>query len=80
MGARPAGAEPSAEREGKNLHARIEKLDLELPVVDGLRLPDQLVPALFGSRAVSLSIDVDSVCGAWRLSVDEHPKSDGRSP
>jgi hypothetical protein len=32
----------SAEREGKSLRARIEKLDLELPISDGLRLPDQL--------------------------------------
>jgi hypothetical protein len=32
-----------AERERKSLHARIEKLDLELSIVDGLRLSDQLI-------------------------------------
>ena len=35
----------SAERERKRLHARIEKRDLELPIGNGLRLPDQLIEA-----------------------------------
>jgi hypothetical protein len=38
----------SAERERKSLHARIEKLDLELSISDGLRLSDQLIQPLFG--------------------------------
>jgi hypothetical protein len=33
----------STERERKSLHARIEKLDLELSISDGLRLSDQLI-------------------------------------
>jgi len=39
----------SAEREHKGLHARIEKLDLELSIGDGLRLSDHLIQPLFGS-------------------------------
>src|SRR5882762_1209968 len=51
----------SAERERKRLHARIEELDLELSVSDGVRLSDQLIQPLFGNRAVALVVDVDPV-------------------
>ena len=44
----------SAERERKGLHARVEKLDLELAIGDGLRLADQLVQPLLGHCAVAL--------------------------
>src|SRR5919112_962983 len=44
----------SAEGEAKSLHPRIEKLDLEVSVADGPRLPDQLVQPLFANRAVAL--------------------------
>src|SRR3712207_13315 len=64
----------SAEREAISLHPRIEKLDLELPIGDGLRLPDQLVQPLVADRAVALLVDVGSVSIARRLSVDEHAK------
>src|SRR5215208_591755 len=64
----------SAERERKSLDARIEELDLELSIGDGLRLPDQLIQPLFGERAVALVVDVVSVSGARRLSVDEDAK------
>jgi hypothetical protein len=47
----------SAKRESKSLHARTEKLDLELPIGDGPRLSDQLVQPLFGHCAVALLID-----------------------
>ena len=69
----------SAERERKSLHARTEKLDLELSIGDGLRLPDQLVQTLFGHCAVALLVNVNSVRRAWRLSIDQHAKSHGRS-
>src|SRR5437870_2641559 len=69
----------SAERERKSLHARIEELDLELSVSDGVRLSDQLIEPLFANRAVALVVDVDSVSSAWRLSIDEHAKSHGSS-
>jgi hypothetical protein len=65
----------SAERECKGLHVRIEKLDLELSVGDGLRLPDQLVQALLRNYAVALLVDIASVGGTWRLSIDQHAKS-----
>ena len=65
----------SAEREIKRFHAWIKKLDLELSIRDGLRLSDQLIRPLLGSRAVALFVSVDSVSDAWRLSVDEHANS-----
>src|SRR5256885_15959587 len=68
-----------AERERKSLHAGIEKLDLEPSIGDRLRLSDQLIQPLLGNRAVALFVDIDSVGGARRLSIDEHAKSDGRS-
>ena len=68
----------SAEREGKDLHARTEKLDLELAIDDGLRLPDQLVQTLLGDGAVALFVNVNSVSRARRLSIDQHAKSHGR--
>src|SRR5262245_1040587 len=40
-----------AERERKNPHARIEKLNLELSISDWLRLSNQLIHPLFGNRA-----------------------------
>ena len=69
----------SAERERERLHARIEELDLEQPVSDGVRLPDQLIQPLPGNRAVALVVDVGSMSSARRLSIDEDAKSDGRS-
>src|SRR6267142_2699771 len=69
----------SAKRERKNLHARTEKLDLELAIGDGFRLSDQLVQTLFGHRALALFVNVNSVSRAWRLSIDQHAKSHRRS-
>ena len=45
----------SAERESKSLHARIEKLDLELAIGDRPGLSDQLIQPLFGHGAVALA-------------------------
>src|SRR5262249_60585788 len=69
----------SAERERKRLHARIEKLDLELPISNGLGLADQLIQPLLGRRAVALLINVTSVSSTRRLSIEEHAKAHGRS-
>src|SRR5262249_33705547 len=69
----------SAKRERKNRHARTEKLDVELAIGDGRRLPDQLVQTLFGDRAVALFVNVKAVSRAWRLSIDTHAKPHGRS-
>src|SRR5215204_5979378 len=74
-----ASATESAEGEAISLHPRIEKLDLELPISDGLGLPDQLVQPLFADRAVALAINVCTVSGARRLSVDEYAKCHGSS-
>src|SRR5258708_30747069 len=69
----------SAECERKSPHARIEKLDLELAISNGLRLSDQLIEPLLGHRAVALVVNVDSVSSARRLSIDEHAKAHGSS-
>ena len=70
----------SAERERKRLHARIEKRDRELPIGDGLRLPDQLIAPLFRNRAMALVVYINSVRSAGRLSIDAHAKSHGSAP
>jgi hypothetical protein len=69
----------SAERERKSFHARIEKLDLELPISNVPRLPDQLIQPLVAHRAVALLVDVTAVSRARRLSIEEHAKAHGRS-
>ncbi|HZY59755.1 MAG TPA: hypothetical protein VFE56_08335 [Candidatus Binataceae bacterium] len=68
-----------AERERKDLHARTEKLDLELAICDGFGLSNQLIQTLFGHCAVALFVNVNAVSRAWRLSIDAHAKSHGRS-
>src|SRR5260370_2244435 len=70
----------SAERERKSLHARIEKLDLELSISNGLRLADQLIQPRFGHRAVALLVNVTAMSRARCLPIDEHPKAHGGSP
>src|SRR6059036_324352 len=69
----------SAERERKSRHARIEKLDLELPIGDVHGLSDQLIQPLFGSGAVPLVVHVKAASSARRLSIDKHAKAHGGS-
>ena len=69
----------SAEREAKSLHARIKKLDFKVAIGNWSGLPDQLVQTLCGHRADALFVNVKSVSGAWRPSIDQHTKLDGRS-
>src|SRR4051812_46493284 len=69
----------SAERERESLDARTKKLDFELAIGDGLRLPDQLVHPLFGRRAVALFVNVDAVRRARRLPVDQHAEFHGHA-
>src|ERR1700730_7312379 len=64
-----------AECERKRLHTGIEKLDLELSIPDGFRLADQLIQPRFGTHAVALLVNVNSVNSARRLSIEEHAKS-----
>ena len=66
----------SAECEIKHRDAWIEKFDLELPVLDGPRLPYQLIHSRrFGYRAITLAIGISSVSGGRRLSIDQHAKA-----
>src|SRR5947209_4844207 len=69
----------SAEREHKSLHARIEKLDLELPISNVPRLADQLIQPWLDNRAVALVVNVTSVSSARSLSIDAHAKAHGSS-
>jgi len=69
----------AAEGEHKGLHARLEKLDLELPISNGPWLADQLIQPLFGNRAVALLVNVAAESRARRLSIEEHAKAHGRS-
>src|SRR5829696_3943033 len=69
-----ASATESAEREAISLHPRIEKLDLKLPINDGLGLSDQLIRPLFCNPAFALLVNIDSVSTIRRLSIDEHAK------
>src|SRR5437588_9770754 len=68
-----------AERERERLHARIEKLDLELAISNVPRLADQLIQPLLDNRAVALVVNITSVSSARSLSIDEHAKAHGRS-
>ena len=67
----------SAEREREGLHTRIEELNLEQSIGDGLRLSDQLIKPLLGDRAVPLVVHVDAMSSAGWLSIDEHAKAHG---
>src|SRR5438067_2527925 len=64
----------STERERKGFRARIEELDLEQSIGDRLWLADQLVHPLVGNRADTLVVDISSVSGTRRLSIDQHAK------
>jgi hypothetical protein len=67
--------EESAEGKRERVHAGIEKLDLELSVRDGFRLPDQLVHPFLSGGSLAAVVDVEAVICAGRLSVDAHAKS-----
>src|SRR5262245_33896062 len=69
----------SAERKAKSLHARIKKFDFKLAIGNWSGLPDQLVQTLRGHRADALFVNVKSVSGARRLSIDQDTKFNGRS-
>jgi hypothetical protein len=57
------------------LNAGIEKLDGDLMIDDGPRLPNQLVHALLSNGSVALVVKINARGGANRLSIDERPKA-----
>jgi hypothetical protein len=69
----------SAEGERKSFRSRIEKLDLEISINDGLWLPNQLIHPRSGNRAVALVVYVNAMSSARRLSIYERAKSHGSS-
>src|ERR1700704_1048894 len=68
-----------AERERERFHAGIEKLDLELTLVDRSRLPNQLIQALLGHPAITFIVDVSATGRAHWLAIDEHAETYGTS-
>jgi hypothetical protein len=60
-----------AEREHVGLDTRREERDLERAVGDRSSLPNQLIEPRLDQRSVALFVDVQSVVGSGRSSVDE---------
>src|SRR5215218_8670189 len=71
---RIASATELAECEAISFHPRIEKFDLELAIIDGFGLSDQLIEPLLADRAVALLVNLSSVSCARHLSIYEHAK------
>jgi hypothetical protein len=65
----------SAESEIEDFDAGIEKLDLKLAIGDRSCLPDELVKPLFDNGAIALIVDVCTVCGRRRMSLEQYPKA-----
>jgi len=66
-----------SECERERFNSGIEKLDLELALVDRSRLPDQLIQALLGHAAMAVVVDVSAMGRAHRLAIDEHAETHG---
>jgi hypothetical protein len=64
-------------REVIGFDPRIEKLNLELTIDNGLRLTDQLVEPMFHNFAFALAVNVDPVRNARRLSINRHAETHG---
>src|SRR5262245_21365725 len=72
-------SDASTERERERLHASIEKLDLELPIDDRLRLTDELIQTWFDHRADAAFVDCQTVSWTGRLPVNRHAETNGAS-
>jgi hypothetical protein len=68
-----------AKREVKSFDTRIEKLNLKLAIDDGLRLTNQLVEPLLRNCAIALTVNVDPVRSAGRLSIDRYSEAHSRA-
>jgi len=66
-------------REVKSFDTRIEKLNLKLAIDDGLRLTNQLVEPLLRNCAIALTVNVDPVRSAGRLSIDRYSEAHSRA-
>src|ERR1700722_14522329 len=73
---RPLGRR-SAKREVENLGGAIEKLDVDGPVRNGIRLADQLIHPGFARSPDTLLVYVKPMRGSWRCAVNSDPESDG---
>src|SRR5580698_6036812 len=69
----------SAEGKVISLRSRIEELDLELAIHDRVGLPNELVQPRFDNRAVAWAVNISTVSGTRRLSIDRYAKSHGGS-
>src|SRR5512145_2790162 len=68
----------SPEREDESLRSRVEEFDLESPIADDLRFPDQLIQPLFCQPAHALAIDIGAARVPRWLSIERNAKADGR--
>src|SRR5215475_8460164 len=64
----------SSEREIKCSDPGVQEFDLELPVLSGTGLPDELIHPRLGDLASALIIDIQTVRSTWRSTVDEDTK------
>src|SRR5262252_7254077 len=62
----------SSECKHVSLDAWVEEFDLERPILNGLRLPNELVKPLFRDHAVPLLVDLGAVSVPRRASIEEH--------
>jgi hypothetical protein len=77
LGAIFAYALPEGER--VSLGSRLEEHDLQRPLAYLAGLPHKLVKATLAERAVPVLVDVDTVCLAGSIAIEEDAKRDRRS-
>ena len=70
------GVSSSAEGERVRFYACIQELNLEPSIDDAAGLANQLIQALFNSHAVAARVDVEPMCGGWRLPIERDAKTD----
>ena len=61
----------SAECERICRQAHIRELYVKASISDGQWLTDQMVEPLFGQRAITLIINIESMCSPRRASIDQ---------
>src|SRR5215471_14764757 len=67
----------STKGERERLHTGVQEFNLKQPIDDRLRLPDQLIQALFDDGAIALVADIAALPGPGRLTVNRDAKTHG---
>src|SRR5262245_61001163 len=77
----PSVSDPgSTKGERERLHTRVKEFDLEQPIDDWLRLPYQLVQALFDDSSVTLAADVAAAGRPGKLTVNRDAEANRALP